>query len=184
VRTFRLLLALTCLLVAAARARPSGQTPAGTPADLFHDDVHARAGLRCESCHTGASAPYGPIERTKIAMLCGSCHADAASMKKVNPQARTDQYAQYLVSTHGKRMATGETRVATCTDCHGSHGIRPVADPRSPVAPQNVAMTCARCHSDRVRMSAFGHEVNTPEDWKASVHGEALLQRGDLSAPT
>jgi predicted CXXCH cytochrome family protein len=183
VRTFRPLLALICLLAAAA-ARPSAQTPAGTPSDLFHDDVHARAGLRCESCHTGASAPYGPIDRTKIAPLCGTCHADAASMKKLNPQARTDQYAQYLVSTHGKRMATGETRVATCTDCHGSHGMRPVADPRSPVAPQNVAMTCSRCHSDHVRMSAFQHEGNPPDDWKRSVHAAALLQRGDLSAPT
>ena len=33
-------------------------------------------------------------------------------------------------------------------------------------------------------MSAFGHEGNPPEDWKASVHAAALLKRGDTSAPT
>jgi predicted CXXCH cytochrome family protein len=178
------LVVLTCLLVDATAMDASAQSPAGRAVDLFRDDVHARAGLRCDACHTGAAAPYGPIERTKIAPLCGSCHADVASMKKVNPQARTDEYAQYLASTHGTRMTSGETRVATCSDCHGAHGIRPVTDTRSPVAPQNVATTCARCHSDPVRMSAFGHQGDPPADWRASVHAAALLKRGDLSAPT
>ena len=81
-------------------------------------------------------------------------------------------------------MSAGETRVATCSDCHGAHGIRPVSDARSPVAPPNVATTCSKCHSDHARMSLFGHEGNPPEDWKASVHAAALLKRGDTSAPT
>jgi predicted CXXCH cytochrome family protein len=105
-------------------------------------------------------------------------------MRRFRPQLRVDQYSQYLTSTHGKRMATGETRVATCSDCHGAHGIRPVQDARSPVAPTHVATTCARCHSDAARMSAFGHRDNPPDDWRQSVHAAALLQRGDTSAPT
>ena len=167
------------------RARPRARPPAGPadPQDLFRDDVHAKAGLSCVSCHAGAP-PYGPIERTKIAQLCARCHSDADYMKKYNPQLRVDQYQQYLTSTHGKKMSTGETRVATCTDCHGAHGIRAVSDARSPVAPQNVATTCARCHADHARMAAFGHEDSPPEDWKASVHAAALLKRGDTSAPT
>jgi predicted CXXCH cytochrome family protein len=33
-------------------------------------------------------------------------------------------------------------------------------------------------------MAAFGHDAAPPTDWTASVHAHALLQRGDLSAPT
>jgi predicted CXXCH cytochrome family protein len=184
VRAARTLLALAWLMTAGAAARPVAQTPAGTPQELFHDDVHAQAGLTCTSCHTVGTPPYGSIERTKIAPLCATCHSNAEYMKNYNPQVRVDQYQQYLTSTHGKKMSTGETRVATCTDCHGAHGIRPVSDARAPVAPQHVATTCSRCHSDHARMSAFGHEGNPPEDWKASVHAAALLKRGDTSAPT
>ena len=185
-RADRALFMLAGLMLAGATARPvawrTAQTPAD-PQDLFRDDVHAKAGLSCASCHAGAP-PYGPIERTKIAQLCARCHSDADYMKKYNPQVRVDQYQQYLTSTHGKKMSTGETRVATCTDCHGAHGIRAVSDPRASVAPQHVANTCSRCHADRARMAAFGHEDSPPDDWKASVHAAALLKRGDTSAPT
>ena len=183
-RRVRALVALTLLMTAVAAAPPRAQTPVATPEALFKDDVHAQAGLACSSCHTSGAAPYGPVERTKIAPLCATCHANAEYMKTYNPQVRVDQYQQYLTSTHGKRMSAGETRVATCSDCHGAHGIRPVSDARSPVAPPNVATTCSKCHSDHARMSLFGHEGNPPEEWKASVHAAALLKRGDTSAPT
>jgi predicted CXXCH cytochrome family protein len=187
-RARRTLLMLAGLMLAGATGWPNAQTPGGpqtpaAPQDLFQDDVHAKAGLACASCHAGAP-PYKPIERTRIAPLCATCHSDADYMKKYNPQVRVDQYQQYLTSTHGKRMSTGETRVATCTDCHGAHGIRAVSDPRASVAPQHVANTCSRCHADHARMSVFGHEDSPPDDWKASVHAAALLKRGDTSAPT
>ena len=140
-RRVRALLALTLLMAAVAAAPPRAQTPVATPEALFKDDVHAQSGLACSSCHTSGAAPYGPVERTKIAPLCATCHANAEYMKTYNPQVRVDQYQQYLTSTHGKRMSAGETRVATCSDCHGAHGIRPVSDARSPVAPPNVATT-------------------------------------------
>jgi predicted CXXCH cytochrome family protein len=179
-------LALIMLAMGLATAGPSSaQIPSGTPTELFRDDVHAQAGLTCDSCHgKAAGGDYRSIARTEIAPLCSRCHSDAAYMRQFRPQLRVDQYAQYLTSTHGKRMSSGETRVATCSDCHGGHGIRPVQDARSPVAPQRVATTCARCHSDTVRMSAFGHRDNPPVDWGKSVHARALLERGDTSAPT
>jgi predicted CXXCH cytochrome family protein len=105
-------------------------------------------------------------------------------MRQFAPQVRVDQFSQYLTSTHGKQMAAGEVRVATCSDCHGAHGVRRVSDARSPVAPANVAMTCARCHADADRMKALGHTAAPPADWRASVHAAALLKRGDTSAPT
>ena len=160
------------------------QTTEATAQQAFKEDVHASAGLTCAACHQGAPASYAPIVRTAIAPLCAKCHSDPAYMKGFDPQVRVDQYAQYLTSTHGKRMASGETRTATCSDCHGAHGIRRVRDARSSVAPVNVAETCAKCHADPVRMAAFNREPTPFKDWSSSVHAAALLKRGDASAPT
>jgi hypothetical protein len=80
-------------------------------------------------------------------------------------------------------MAKGETRVATCTDCHGAHGVRPVQDAASPVNPLHVVATCSRCHLDDARMTALKHNTKPPKEWKASVHAKALAD-GDTSAPT
>jgi predicted CXXCH cytochrome family protein len=153
----------------------------------FKGDVHATAGLTCDSCHTrtaGGDERYAAVPRTGVAPLCARCHSDAAYMRKFDPQVRIDQFGQYVTSAHGKRMAAGDVRVATCSDCHAAHGITRVSDPRSPVAPLNVTTTCARCHGDAARMAPFGRDTAPPGDWSASVHAAALMKRGDTSAPT
>jgi predicted CXXCH cytochrome family protein len=152
----------------------------------FGDDIHAAAGLTCTACHAsaGSAGTYATPARTAIAPLCATCHGDAAYMRRFDPQVRVDQFLQYQTSVHGNRMASGEERVATCTDCHGSHGIKRVNDARSSVAPLNVTTTCGRCHGDPVRMKPFGRGATPPGDWSASVHAAALLKRGDASAPT
>jgi predicted CXXCH cytochrome family protein len=153
----------------------------------FKDDVHATVELTCNSCHTrsaGGDERYAAVPRTAIASLCARCHSDSAYMRGFDPQVPIDQFAQYLTSAHGKRMAAGDVRVATCSDCHAAHGIRRASDPRSPVAPLNVTTTCARCHGDAARMAPFGRDAAPPGDWSVSVHAAALLKRGDTSAPT
>lgn len=153
----------------------------------FQDDAHAAAGLTCVACHTtraGSAGAYEARPRTAIAPLCATCHSDPAYMRRFDPQVRVDQFLQYQTSAHGRRMATGDARVATCTDCHGAHGVKPVSDARSPVAPLNVTTTCGRCHGDAARMALFGRDPAPPDDWSASVHAAALLKRGDTSAPT
>lgn len=155
------------------------------------DDVHVKAGVTCEACHgparpgsTAAAPAYAPIARSAIAPLCARCHADASYMRQFAPQVRVDQFAQYLTSVHGQQMARGRVEVATCSDCHQAHGILQVRDARSPVAPSNVAKTCARCHADAARMTPFGRRADVFDEWTASVHASALLERGDTSAPT
>ncbi len=172
------------------RAQASQPTEAAASA-AFKADVHARAGLTCESCHgpvrarSGGGAPvYAPIPRRSIAPMCAKCHSNAVYMRKFSPRVRVDEYAQYKTSLHGKRMAAGETRVATCSDCHQAHGIIEIRDARSPVAPAHVARTCAACHADAARMAPFKRSAEIPADWSKSVHAAALLQRGDKSAPT
>jgi hypothetical protein len=74
--------------------------------------------------------------------------------------------------------------VAVCTDCHGVHDLRPASDSRSKVHPLNVAVTCARCHSNAEYMKGYPIKTDQFAGYNASVHHDALVVRGDLSAPT
>ena len=170
--------------------------PFQVTAEHFAQDIHAQKGLSCASCHGGdpskpdegamskAAGFRGKIERTDVPALCGHCHSDAAYIRQYNPSLRTDQYSQYLTSIHGKLRAKGDAKVAVCTDCHGLHDIRPPNDPRSKVYPLNVAQTCAHCHADAAYMKGYSIPTDQFASYNASVHHEALVVRGDLSAPT
>lgn len=162
----------------------------------FTSDIHSQKGLTCASCHGGdprkadmdamskAAGFRGKIERSQIPALCGSCHSDAAYMRKYNPSLRTDQLSQYKTSVHGKLFAKGDTKVAVCVDCHGVHGLRPASDTLSKVHPLNVAQTCSRCHADAAYMKGYSIPTDQFAKYSASVHYEAMVARGDLSAPT
>jgi predicted CXXCH cytochrome family protein len=171
------------------------------PAPVAADDVHASAGIACADCHGGdprleiADDDYDPAKAKStgfvgapsvrdIPEFCGKCHADAAYMQRYNPNLAVDQLAQYWTSGHGKKLREGATDVAECVSCHGSHGMLKVSDPRAPVYPTKVANTCGACHADGARMAP--HELPTDQValHRESVHGRALYQGGDLSAPT
>lgn len=167
------------------------------PAALYKADVHARHGFGCAACHGGdpstddphlsmspARGFRGKIPRTAIAKLCAHCHSDASLMHRYNPRQRVDQYAQYVTSVHGKRIAQGDTAAATCTDCHSVHDIRNVKDSRAPVHPLRLPETCARCHADPKHMAKYGIPTDQFDKYRRSVHWHALAERGDLSAPS
>ncbi|MBC8870262.1 MAG: cytochrome c3 family protein [Planctomycetes bacterium] len=145
--------------------------------------------------------------------FCGHCHSDTQYMRRFRPSPRTDQEMEYWTSGHGQRLRQAgedykkaleaakdgeeapvfeDPKVATCLDCHspgGKHNMLAVADQKSPVYVTHVAETCAKCHSDAELMAdrtyhgkPLGHDQY--EEWKQSVHGQAMLEKGDLSAPT
>ncbi|MGH7668139.1 MAG: cytochrome c3 family protein [Gemmatimonadaceae bacterium] len=168
------------------------------PARNFKADIHAQKGFTCLDCH-GNVTHHGSDPRDitptvgfltrpgrrDIPAMCGRCHSDAAFMKRYNPMLRTDQLSEYRTSVHGKRLfEMGDTVVATCIDCHPAHNILPPTDPASSVYPTHVAKTCGRCHADSTRMAPYHIPTNQVKLWSASVHGEDMLKKGDLSAPT
>jgi hypothetical protein len=181
----------------ACHAQLDGAT--GETARLWERDVHGIAGLGCESCHGGDPSPalaedseaamtpkrgFAPApKRLEIPEFCGRCHADPAFMKRYDPQVRVDQLAEYRTSVHGKRNREGDPRPATCIDCHGAHGIRPVDVPDSPVYATHVPETCGRCHADAKLMAPYGIRTDQLAQYKRSVHAGALLERGDVAAP-
>ena len=182
----------TCLDCHAAMPDPLGVTQ-----DKFAQDIHAQKGLTCASCHGGdptsmdmtvamskAKDWKGHIDKKQVPALCGSCHSDPNFMKQYNPGLRTDQLSQYHTSMHGKQLATGNSKVAVCTDCHSVHDIKPPSDQHSTVYPLNVAKTCSKCHADADYMKPFGIPTNQYANYTTSVHYDALTKGGDLSAPT
>jgi len=121
---------------------------------------------RCESCHGAVHAmlptddPGSKVNPKNLATTCGACHSDPAlsgdaDIRLVQP------IAAYARSVHAQAVAKGE-HAATCSSCHGSHGILPGNDPGSPVHRENVPKTCAQCHPQIAATFA------------ESVHGKAV----------
>jgi hypothetical protein len=175
----------------------------------FADDVHAAVGLSCHDCHGGnpdpalaedidgamnegfAPNPYrGAPAPREVPASCGRCHSDPETMRRFRPDLRVDQEAEYRTSHHGRALAAGDERVATCVSCHGVHDIKSSRDPGARTYPTRVAETCGACHSDAERMAGSTRRDGSPVPtnqhamWQVSVHAAALLEGGDLSAPT
>ncbi|HEU5192028.1 MAG TPA: cytochrome c3 family protein [Methylomirabilota bacterium] len=167
------------------------------PAKSFDSDIHKAKGFGCVDCHGGDSRTtgmeamdpgkgfIGKITRPQLAQVCGRCHSDAGFMKRYNPSLRVDQVAEYATSVHGRRLRElSDPKVATCASCHPPHAIRPRSDPQSSVHPTRVAETCGRCHADAKYMADFKIPTDQLEKYRSSVHFNAMMVKGDLSAPT
>jgi predicted CXXCH cytochrome family protein len=190
----------SCLTCHASQTDARLSTPA---ASFSQQDVHREHGFGCVDCHGGNAAASempqahdagkgfkGKPAGQAVIVTCGRCHSDTELMRRFAPKQRVDQAAEYATSTHGKRLAAGDSRVATCATCHGAHGVRLVSDAKSPVFPTNVANTCASCHANAEHMAGYklpdGSPLPTTQlaDYQKSVHYAALTKGNDLSAPT
>jgi hypothetical protein len=158
--------------------------------------VHGQNGIACADCHGGdptsdqvtvamdpAKGFKGVPGRTDTVALCGTCHSDVNRMRQF--QIPTDQYAKYKSSVHGERLLNAnDTRVAICTDCHGTHDVKKASDPTAKVYPLNVPALCASCHANADYMQPYGIPTDQYAIYQKSIHGIQLLQNADMRAPT
>ena len=175
-----------------------GQFHSALPTNQFASlaaSVHGRLSttgkekiLQCTRCHNAhgiarVKDPASPVSPLHIVETCASCHSDASFMRLYNPKLPVDQREKYRTSVHGVKNAAGDPLVAECASCHGSHGILSAKDVKSTVYPTNLPATCSSCHSNAGRMKAYGIPTDQYEKYARSVHGKALLVKGDLGAP-
>lgn len=166
------------------------------PEGFSANDIHMENGLGCVGCHGGdattddqdlamskAAGFRGVPDKKDIPAFCGRCHSDISFMRKYNPGIATDQRDQYFTSVHGQKLKKGDTKVAVCSSCHGSHNIFRVRDSRSSVYALNVPATCGRCHNDKEYMKSYNIPTDQLEKYAQSVHGKALLEKQDTGAP-
>lgn len=148
------------------RASVHGRAQAGGNADV----------PTCQSCHGSAHAalpgtdPQSPVSKQHLPDTCGSCHSNPQlAAKYMFTEVRPVE--AYKQSVHGRAILHGNGDAASCNDCHGTHDILPVSDPKSKIWKQNVASTCGHCHAG---------VYNT---YSQSIHGQAVA-KGVLQAAT
>ncbi len=174
------------------------KTQSGKSADIVKEwdvSIHAERNVACVDCHGGdatqakkedakaTQAGYqGKIKTVDVPALCASCHARVEAMRQYD--LATDQWAKYQTSVHGKKLAQGDTNVATCFTCHDQHGTKKTKDPSARVYTLNVPALCASCHANTELMKPYKLPTNQFQLYVQSVHGIALLQKQDLRAPS
>lgn len=156
----------------------------GEPVNGWKNSIHKQSGVGCAACHGGdpnnsdkamskETGFKGKFPIKDIPELCASCHADIQKMRQYN--LRTDQFAEYKTSVHGKRLyEKNDTTVATCVSCHGTHEIRKKDDPLSRVYHTRIPETCGECHADPNKMKPYNIPTNQLSDYKESYHGLIL----------
>ena len=131
----------------------------------------------CTDCHSAHSITNTSSDSFKLANVntCGECHAE--------------EFKSYTDTYHGQVNRLGYTYTARCIDCHDSHAIRAVDNPKSKVNPKNRLKTCQKCHNDEEPgmhnatpgFASFGPHANThdfkkyPEMFVASKFMVGLL---------
>lgn len=131
-----------------------------TLASSVHGTSNPEGALGCVDCHGEDKFPHveGLPEDGRLYTI------ESAQMCM---ECHVDQANKVVDGVHAEGLARGNLRAATCVDCHGSHDVKPVED-----HPQLAAQICAECHT-----TIF-------DEYKESVHGQALLVDNDTNAPT
>lgn len=165
------------------------------PEDFLPSDIHMQEGLSCAGCHGGDPTTDDQDEAMsedngfvgipsfeQIPQFCAKCHSNGELMRRYQPRIHTDQYEQYFISQHGKKLKEGNSTVAQCASCHSAHAILPASDSRSTLHALNLPSTCQKCHGDSDYM-AGSLPTDQFEKYAQSVHGKALLEDQDIGAP-
>jgi hypothetical protein len=179
----------------AERMKSFGSTLPTNQWDLLQGSVHGRLALsgkehivQCITCHgahgiVSVKDPASPVYALNVIKTCSKCHSDAAFMRDYNPALPVDQVEKYRTSVHGKKNAEGDPRTAGCASCHGGHDIRAAKDVKSSVYATNIPATCGKCHGNSSYMADYKIPTDQFEKFSKSVHGIALLEKHDVSAP-
>jgi hypothetical protein len=154
------------------------------PVEDWLAGVHSGAGIGCHTCHGGdptiededamGTDDYkGAPSAKEIPELCGSCHSDPDRMRRYN--LRIDEYDLFRRSGHGRALyERGDTKVATCVSCHGSHKILAKDDTGSKVHYSNIPETCGKCHGDAEYMKGYDLPTDQVEKYNNSYHAKIL----------
>ena len=148
----------------------------------FRKSIHGQAAAAgdpdaptCSSCHGSvhqvqvSSAAASRVAKKNLPDTCASCHSNQQFLSRHNiPFAHPVEL--YRQSVHGRAVVDGDETAASCSDCHGSHGIFPPKDARSKTNHWNIPATCGHCHAD------------VAKTYSESVHGQAMKD-GVSAAP-
>jgi hypothetical protein len=147
-------------------------------AAIYRESIHGMQAAQgnpdvptCQSCHGShaiarVSSKSSRVSLENLPQTCSTCHESMVISRKYGIPGR--RYSTYLESFHGEANRFGQTTVANCASCHGTHNIFPQSDPRSTIAPRNLVKTCGQCHPHASENFARGkvHVEATPQNSK------------------
>ncbi len=149
----------------------------------FDESIHALSANNgnaifsgCKDCHgthdifaSDDSSSYTFV--LNIENTCGHCHSRADVIAQLGLRGRGPVDA-YHNSVHDKILhEQPEKGAPTCINCHGSHKIYLMSDPRSIFNKVNRAETCGTCHEKE------------KEEYYNSIHWHGV-ERGHFESPT
>ena len=145
-----------------------GKRVPGVPPPIDAAGLRAspHAALECASCHSELAKKEFPHPEKLAPVDCGSCH--------------TNEQAQYTASLHGKAAGRGDKLAPGCKSCHGTHNILQPSNPRAPTATMEIPKLCGGCHREGTPVSLTHNipQTNILENYKDSLHGKALYEKG------
>lgn len=133
---------------------------------------------KCTDCHSIHIAQKFSIDGVNVNMRkmadakCGTCH--------------TKKQEHYHETFHGKAMVLNSTKkaseIAACYDCHGTHNIFEVKDPRSTLSKENRVETCEKCHpgSNENFAGFIAHADHTDKDAHPELYWTYIFMTGLL----
>lgn len=119
------------------------------------ESVHAK--LDCSDCH-GEMEMMMSERAVDPIITCGRCHQPSLSA--------------YLPSVHAVAARRNIPHAPTCVECHGSHSVKAISNPRSPTSKLLVSIeTCGRCHGSVSLSRMHRLPADVVPDYQQSFHG-------------
>jgi len=150
--------------------------------ETYAQSIHGAAHLydpiaaTCSNCHGYHDVLPSDDRKSKthklnIETTCGVCHTKPEVMDLLGFRSG-GPVAGYHLSVHSRLLHQETEQIApTCSDCHGSHDIYLMSDPRSSFSKLNIANTCGKCHEE------------VSEEYAQSIHWISV-KRGHFQSPT
>ena len=138
--------------------------------DVMDLAVSSHKSITCVKCHSDVTAHLQRPCETAGKVDCSNCHAKEADV--------------YFSSGHGQAYFSKHENAPYCTDCHGTHLVKPKSDESSPVFRSAIPGLCGECHrtGGKAVEGTDLKEVDAFHDYSTSVHGRSLSEKGLLSA--
>jgi hypothetical protein len=152
-------------------------TPEGIRHKATGPNLYSTANISCLNCkeHSRQKADYSAsvhnflnnTGKTQKTPTCSTCHGSHYITRSLNKDeafraaTRSDSKKQcggchkksfesYDDVYHGRPYKAGSPHAPACWDCHGSHLVKSIQDPKSMVSKVNMAGTCEKCHKESV----------------------------------
>jgi len=129
----------------------------------------------CFNCHgehnINAVSLSDEFSRLNQSDICLSCHNPNKVKSSKEDKIHISNYKE---SVHYIALKNGNSKSATCSNCHGAHSMKKASDSTSSVSKYNIHKTCGQleCHQKQT------------EEFIGSVHYNSIINKSNSDAPT